>query len=532
MPTTIPYDPSLVLGSIVSEEALTNLTALAAAQAPIDAAQDTLNSLISVRRSLDMTVQELMNLNIPTEDVLKEINILNKDIEEAGKGYAQSWVENIATIKELKSKQLAVHVSYESPVDYNKSGIKPLELSSDSLKLEAQYFSLDSNSQSSQSSISDIQGFISRSVSALGKSAALSASVAATSQVSSQLENHDISGTLVISVTCTHRGAKMLAPFIMDVDKAIRVWNQMFTSDSDKIKTNSISEMQSISAEMGTQEEKSIKIISGGTLGSCFIGMVHILNNTSTSSYQSMNSLAASLQVQFKKALLFSSSTGGFGIDASFSNDIKNMLSSQQVTSHVSLVTMGIIPSIKSNEVKSAVKEFANFDGATIMNNLAQLNSDTSSAQNTALQDADKARSGEQMVSMQSAQIKGVFMGLQPIDEASNRMLDINSMMTAFDDYITRCGSGIGLPINYYIKPITRSQLASMWIAKYFPGQYLTFSGDDSGGSGSPAPDNNNNNNTDSSTSAGSTTDSSNASTDAGSADSSSAGSGDTQPSS
>jgi hypothetical protein len=48
------------------------------------------------------------------------------------------------------------------------------------------------------------------------------ASMAVASQVSHQVENHDVAGTLVISVGCTHKDAVLLAPFILDVDKGIR----------------------------------------------------------------------------------------------------------------------------------------------------------------------------------------------------------------------------------------------------------------------------------------------------------------------
>ena len=64
MSTTIPYSPSLVLGSIVEPAVMDNLLAISAAQTPIDAAQETLNSFISMKRSLEMTVQELINMGL------------------------------------------------------------------------------------------------------------------------------------------------------------------------------------------------------------------------------------------------------------------------------------------------------------------------------------------------------------------------------------------------------------------------------------------------------------------------------------
>ena len=47
-------------------------------------------------------------------------------------------------------------------------------------------------------------------------------------------------------------------------------------------------------------------------------------------------------------------------------------------------------------------------------------------------------------------------------------------MMTALEDYIDKAlGGEIGMPINYYLKPITKSQLAQMWVDKYFPDKFL-----------------------------------------------------------
>jgi hypothetical protein len=39
--------------------------------------------------------------------------------------------------------------------------------------------------------------------------------------------------------------------------------------------------------------------------------------------------------------------------------------------------------------------------------------------------------------------------------------------------------SCIGVPINYHLKPITRTQLAQMWVSKYYPNKYLDIQGDD-----------------------------------------------------
>ena len=71
MPTTIPFDPALVLGNIVDPKKITALEAIATAQEPIDSSQQKLNDLILSRRSMDMTLQEMVNLGVDAEHLDK-----------------------------------------------------------------------------------------------------------------------------------------------------------------------------------------------------------------------------------------------------------------------------------------------------------------------------------------------------------------------------------------------------------------------------------------------------------------------------
>jgi hypothetical protein len=162
----------------------------------------------------------------------------------------------------------------------------------------------------------------------------------------------------------------------------------------------------------------------------------------------------------------------------------------QKVSSHCSMITMGLIPSVKSNQVQIGVKQFAGFDGATMMSQLATLQNATATDSDSVEASAAAARTGGTMVAITAAQVKSVMSGLADIDDGQNQMLDINSLMTAFEDYVTKVGTAttdtIGVPINYYLKTITKSQLAQLWVAKYYP-QYLAIGGDDSGTTGAAA---------------------------------------------
>lgn len=486
MPSTIPYDPALALGQVVSVARLKILEQIAQAQAPADAAEDTLNSMIALKRSLDMTVQELVNMAVDPADVITASADTGKSIGEAAKGYATAKLAALKAIQPLKAQLSGITESIESPIDYNRTEIKKMPLSADSLRLNVQYFAVDQNEQNSNTHAATVSAFVSNEVSFFGDDFSGQASTSAQSQVNSQMSNHSIAGTLVIAATCTHKDAVLLAPFILDVDKAIRVWNSQHPDAM--IKPDSLSNITKIAQQANTPDEKSITLLSGATYGSSFVGMVHVLNTTETTASEEMYSIADKLQGQFKVSGWFVNESGGFGVQDSFSNDAKNLLSAQNISAHCSLVTIGSIPSIKSNEVRMGVKGFADDDGAKSMAALMQLQNATAADQDSVDQSAQAARTGAQMVALQNSKVKGVLSALADIDEQQNKILDTNSVMDALDDYIQKCLAGnIGVPINYYLKPITASQLAQMWMAKYYPGKFLSISGDDSGGGGAPA---------------------------------------------
>jgi len=478
MPSSIPYDPSLVLANIVDPKVLKNVEDIAKAQAPADAAQEDLNAMIATRRSLDMTRAELVNMGIDVTPLTEKLNALNERITQTATNYCQTKIEAEAAIEPLRRNIVSVKDAPESPVDFVKTQIKSMPLATDSINMDVQYFSQDTNSEHSKDFAKQIGGFVSASTSWMGTKASSQMTTSATQQVNQQTKQHDISGTLVLSVSCTHKNTALLAPFVLNVDKGIKVWNHYF-GDSDKIDPNNLKTMTDLANT--NEKDKKFSIISGVTYGSSFVGMVHILNSSQTSSSQSMTSIAASLQAQMDAGAWFESASGGFGVNTSFSNSVKNLLSSQNITSHVTMICMGAIPSIVANEVKMGVEKFADSDPKASMEALASLQNATTADQDSVKQSADAARTGQQMVSMKAGDIKATLSALAEIDDGANKVLDINSMMAALEDYVSKVADATsGVPLNYYIKDITKDMLAEMWVAKYFPGEYMKISYDDS----------------------------------------------------
>ena len=485
MPSTIPYSPSLTLGSVVAPPVMEALIRISSAQAPIDAAQETLSSLIALRRSLDMTRQELVNMKIKPQELDDSLNKVNTDIDAAATQYATVRMAQEDVLLELRKGLPPVMAYLESPVDFNydRTEIRQVPIAADNLKLEAQYFSFNENAQDAQNQLSKVRSFITGAFSAAGTDAISSSfevANTAAEQISSQIAHHDIAGTLVIAAACTHRSASMLAPLYLDVDKAIRIWNSLFTKDDDKIRTDTKT-LSAIAAQEGKPDEPAMHIISGASYGSSFIGMVHVLRSDDMASSQVMESKAASLQSAFELELGFAGASGGLGVDSNVSGDVKRLFSGQQINAHVSLITTGVISGMVSNEVAMAVKSFANIDPSVSMEALAKLADATASDKDSMEASAQAARSRELMVSMQATNVEGVLSALSDITGDKAMVMDVNSLMTAFDRYIVDIKEGRckGVPINYFVKPITRSQLAQMWVNKYFPGQFDARAGDD-----------------------------------------------------
>jgi len=477
--TAIPYDPTIILGNIVNPKKFDILKGMGALQMEIESREDQLNNLLAAKSSLDMTEKEIRNMGVTIKEDLGGDD-MGESIKDAAQEFAKIQIKNIPEINNLKSEICMIEDHVESPLDYNKSLLKTdLPISSNTIKLNAQYFSFNENKQDSESTISQMKAFVSSEVQwgFGGNRIGGKASTAVQKQMSQQVEQHSVSGTLVLTASCTHANACIFAPFIIDVDKGIRAWNLSFPSD--KINSSDDREMFDYAMKEGS-EENTLQLVSGATYGSCFVGMVHFLKDTSSQSSQSMLSTAESLSASFDVGSMFASYKGGIGMDASFSNDLKSLLSSQTVSSHVSLVCEGCIPTLTSNNVALGVKTFAEFDPAAMMGKLATLHNDNTGDNATVSSAADNARQGQLVADMRGNEVKSAMSALSTIDEESDKILNINSLMSALEDYVDQAqSSSVGVPINFFIKSITKSHLAKMWIKKYSP-RGLRFSGDDS----------------------------------------------------
>lgn len=460
MPTSIPYDhPSLTLGAVVDTQVLDSLDQVATLNQAIDAAQDKMNSLIMMKRSLAMTLNELLDMNVDVSDLKSEMKALDPQISQAATGYLNTRLKNETSIQKVREQLAELKQSHiESPVDFVKSTITQQPLAYESMKLDAQYFSFGGNLE--DDTLSNIETYVKEANSDLGKGAGDLAKQA-TSQIQQQHRNHSISGTLIITACCMHRNVTLIEPLVLDLQKAVSIWNAT-VGKGDPIDTNDLATGPA-NSKPSTSESPSpgLSIISGAAYGSSFVGMVHILNTDSDGPAEEK---IASLQEKLQLGGWLENLSGGFGVNESTLSEVKKTLSTQQVSSHVSLITMGAIPSISSSKIDMGVNRIMQPDPEAINAVLQATNKDADTS--TIATGADDARQGNQLLSIQNAKIQTVMKGLEKIDHGSNQVMDINSLMNAFDNYIKSITDGatiVGSPVHFYIKKLVKSDLIKMW---------------------------------------------------------------------
>lgn len=475
MSSTLSIDhPSLVLGGVVDQQLLNCVQQMAKSASAIDAAQQKLNSYLMMKRSLAMTINELVDMAIDVSELQDKLTGVDKAITTTASEYISTRLQAEEVIQQQREQLAKVSVSstLESPVDFATSSLKRLPLAADSLKLDAQYFSHLNESENDVAAT--IGKFVRDSTADLG-SKSIELGKQASSQVAQQKQNHSLSGTMIIAASCTHRNVQLIEPLIIDPVKAISSWNQLFPADA--LPVNDPAGMAK-AGESTTESKNSMLVISGVKYGSAFVGMVHFIK-----SEQAQTQADEAIVDQFREKLRLggwlANVSGEFGVDRSVTDEVKKLLSSQSISAHISLIVSGILPSISSSQMKLSLPQFAQADPSKVMAMVSVLNSETDDAQSSVSSEARAAKRNQQAMAFQQASNSTLIRTLNEVDRGNNQVLDINSLVKAFENFISAINNeGAGVPIGFYTKALNKAQLAKLWISRFFPPQPKTEQGE------------------------------------------------------
>ena len=83
---------------------------------------------------------------------------------------------------------------------------------------------------------------------------------------------------------------------------------------------------------------------------------------------------------------------------------------------------------------------------------------------------ADESLRAGQQAARQSGLMQSALQGLGAIDHGSNKVVDLNTLMSAFENYITEVSDikSVGIPISFFFRKISRGHIARLWLDKYF----------------------------------------------------------------
>lgn len=178
-------------------------------------------------------------------------------------------------------------------------------------------------------------------------------------------------------------------------------------------------------------DQDKLSFVSGTTFGSSSVGLVHVMNSPDTTIDQTMNSLAASMQLQMHAWAWFGSTSGENGMPADMAGGMKHALGARDVQSNISIVSIGVNSPKVPGEIPVSVEQNAASD----------LKANLQTATNA----------------------------------------DISSMIAELDGCLKNAANGSsGESLNYYVKDITFDTLVEMWMAKYFPGKFMGLWNDES----------------------------------------------------
>mmetsp|Transcript_833 Transcript_833/g.1013 ORF Transcript_833/g.1013 Transcript_833/m.1013 type:complete len:499 (+) Transcript_833:111-1607(+) len=474
--TSIPYDPSLTLGSVVEIEKIEHLKKIAEAQKPLDDALERLNNVLNTQYSLKMVYNEMQNMKLPKrklDEFAKEMEVMEQSVVAAAVNYGEKATTSYQQIEDLLNSQGQKSVSYgiESPINFERSEIKQFPLAFDALEFDVQYVRNEENEQGSSAGSHSENISKSMSDKGWGRGSFDRATMNnSTSAVTTQTENHNIEGTIVITAKADQKQADIIAPLILDPIKTVAAWNYTYPDDLVKVDANNIFKTALGGMREGGEKPPTLDIISGCSKTASFIGCVHLLKQEKTESKQIAKSTLDSVKESFKKDLWYKSMSGGFGVSDATSETAKTLLGSSAIANHANIVCNGIIPSIVVNEIPSMVKRLAP-DAPGVMEQQAAIADASNAGQNQSIEgESEGGKKGAQFMALNSEFMKNSVSALAAYQNEGNKVIDINSMMTAFEDFVNKATEGTsGVPKTFYVKHLTKSDVAKVYIRKFYP---------------------------------------------------------------
>ena len=145
MPSTIPFDPGLVLGQVIDETKIQSLKGKADILKVKDAKENQLQQTMLAQQRLEMLKKELINMKIdPNDSSMKslddQLTAMKSDVAAKAKEFAEASVTAAQQMAaaDASAPQSQINEEPESPIDFSNSSLVNMDLSSDTMTMNVQ----------------------------------------------------------------------------------------------------------------------------------------------------------------------------------------------------------------------------------------------------------------------------------------------------------------------------------------------------------------------------------------------------------
>lgn len=484
--TSIPADRGILLGNVVEKWRIDNLQVIAELQSPVDLANDRLNNLVLSNHKIGMIYLQMVNMKVDLVS-LEKLNVekvaLKAEMADAAIDLGLQTVKAERAIRVVKEKmaQMKISKQIESPIDFELSKVAPFPLSFDSLNFDVQYFKVMESLDASTAHASQVSSYVasSFSVSFLGAGVAGATQHAQTASntAMAQASTNKVEGTIVIVAEATHKQTDMIVPCYLDAQKSVKAWN--YTYPEDPLTTDPMSMILTARKE---NPLKTISVITGEAKSSSFVGYVHLLKTERTEQTQMTDSVVSAFASAMEVNMMIAAFSGKMSMSQSQSSSASQLFSTAKIQNTVSLTCQGVIPSIVSKTLETSVQNLQP-DPSAVMTQLAAIsqasgdvvNNTTSSnsegdASGTIAASAGSATQAAKAIELNNSYITSAVQALGEATVEQNQVIDTNSMMTAFEDFVKKVQEGnCGVPTKFLLKELTKADIAKVYIRKYYP---------------------------------------------------------------
>jgi len=490
-----PSRPGYGLGSWIPPAVVQDLKEEAAARNRIAVYDEISNDIESTMRELKTELTPLQNemddrLAIPDmPEVQPLLDSLQASRVDAFKKKVQAYQE----LFKVQTKQLGEQVEGQAPdnnfnptgdakgystyavgiesgIDWDRSKIQYVDRGHETITVTATFLDNEDMSQGAHSASKKVQSAVLGSKTSLfGNTNVGTLAHAAGQTFATTAERHNIESTIVVSAFATHRMSKQFSPLVLDADKLRAAWNYYY--ESDPVDLQNLTMPTPVSQQ---EQPSAIAMVTEELLGSAFVGLIHIVQKASTETFTSTDAAAESLNVKRQATVLATFTNFGLDISNEVADRISALGSAANFDLRFDMVTMGYIPTIKSNVLTQVIQQFKTFDpeNMSVVKNGYQLNDlppETRVILNANQEQVDKRKN---MASVISATIAAVAKTDRPF-----RTLDANTFMIAFDDFVQgiKTQKGVGAPVGLNLKVFSKYDVEYETAKKYFPNNPFFF---------------------------------------------------------